>query len=80
MRLNYWVDPQEAEQVLFEELGEALFAPKKIITAPQAEKLLGKKKVGLLEGLITKHEGKPTMVSESDNRPEISSGDISDFD
>ena len=75
-----WADPQEAEQVLFEELGEALFAPKKIITAPQAEKLLGKKKIGLLDGLVSKHEGKPTMVPESDNRPEISSGDISDFD
>ena len=75
-----WSDPQEAEQVLFEELGDALFAPKKIITAPQAEKLLGKKKIGLLDGLVSKHEGKPTMVPESDNRPEISSGDISDFD
>jgi hypothetical protein len=75
-----WADIQEAEQVLFEELGDALYAPKKIITAPQAEKLLGKKKVGLLEGLITKQEGKPTMVPESDNRPEINSGDISDFD
>jgi hypothetical protein len=75
-----WVDTQEAEQVLFEELGDALFAPKKIITAPQAEKLLGKKKIGLLDGLVSKHEGKPTMVPESDNRPEISSGDISDFD
>jgi len=75
-----WVDPQEAEQVLFEELGDALYAPKKIITAPQAEKLLGKKKIGLLDGLVSKHEGKPTMVPESDNRPEISSGDISDFD
>jgi hypothetical protein len=66
--------------MLVEELGEAAFAPKKIITAPQAEKALGKKKAGLLEGLISKHEGKPTMVPESDNRPEISSGDISDFD
>jgi hypothetical protein len=75
-----WSDPQLAEQVLVEELGEAAFAPKKIITAPQAEKALGKKKAGLLEGLISKHEGKPTMVPESDNRPEISSGDISDFD
>jgi hypothetical protein len=75
-----WSDPQLAEQMLVEELGEAAFAPKKIITAPQAEKALGKKKAGLLEGLISKHEGKPTMVPESDNRPEISSGDISDFD
>ena len=75
-----WADPQEAEQVLFEELGEALFAPKKIITAPQAEKLLGKKKIGLLDGLVSKHEGKATMVPESDNRQEISSGHISDFD
>lgn len=75
-----WADLQVATSVLVEELGDAAYSAPKLITAPQAEKALGKKKVGLLEGLITKHEGKPTMVPESDNRPEINSGDISDFD
>jgi hypothetical protein len=75
-----WTDPQLAEQVLVEALGAEAFAPKKIITAPQAEKALGKKRAALLDGLISKSEGSPTMVSSDDKRPEINSGDISDFD
>ena len=75
-----WADPQLAEQVLVEALGAEAFAPKKIITAPQAEKALGKKRAALLDGLISKSEGAPTMVSSDDKRPEINSGDISDFD
>lgn len=75
-----WADPQVAEQVLVEALGAEAFAPKKIITAPQAEKALGKKRAALLDGLISKSEGSPTMVSSDDKRPEINSGDISDFD
>lgn len=75
-----WSDPQLAEQVLVEALGAEAFAPKKIITAPQAEKALGKKRASLLDGLISKSEGSPTMVSSDDKRPEINSGDISDFD
>ena len=75
-----WADLQVATSVLVEELGDAAYSEPKLITVAQAEKTFGKKKVGLLDGLVTKHEGKPTMVSESDNRQEISSGDISDFD
>ena len=75
-----WADLQVATSVLVEELGDAAYSAPKLITVAQAEKTFGKKKVKLLEGLVTKHEGKPTMVSESDTRQEISSGDISDFD
>ena len=75
-----WADLQVATSVLVEELGNAAYSAPKLITVAQAEKTFGKKKIGLLEGLISKHEGKPTMVPESDNRPEINSGDISDFD
>ena len=75
-----WADLQVATSVLVEELGDAAYSEPKLITVAQAEKTFGKKKIGLLDGLVSKHEGKPTMVSESDNRQEISSGDISDFD
>jgi len=75
-----WADLQVATSVLVEELGNAAYSAPKLITVAQAEKTFGKKKIGLLDGLVSKHEGKPTMVPESDNRPEINSGDISDFD
>jgi len=75
-----WEDEKAAEHVLSEELGEKMYMPQKMITPPMAEKLLGKKKAALLNGLINKSQGKPTMVNQSDNRPEIVSGDISDFD
>lgn len=75
-----WGDEKAAEQMLSEELGDKAYAPQKMITPPVAEKLLGKKKAALLDGLITKSQGKPTMVNHNDTRPEITSGDISDFD
>ena len=49
---------------------------KKLITAPQAEKLLGKKDKSIIADLIIKPEGKPTLAPESDKRPAI--GDVSD--
>lgn len=75
-----WVDPQVATSVLVEELGDAAYSEPKLITVAQAEKTLGKKRAALLDGLISKSEGSPTMVSSDDKRPEINSGDISDFD
>lgn len=46
---------------------------KKLISPAQAEKALGKKvaKENELENLITKPEGKPTLVLQSDTRPEM---------
>ena len=75
-----WSDEQTAERILTEELGDKAFAPKKLITAPAAEKALGKKKAALLNGLINKTQGKPTLAHQNDPRAEIVSGDISDFD
>lgn len=75
-----WSDEQTAERILTEELGDKAFAPKKLISAPMAEKALGKKKAALLNGLISKTQGKPTLAHFNDPRPEIVSGDISDFD
>lgn len=41
------------------------------ITPAAAEKLVGKKKAALLEELIVKSDGKPTMVPDSDKRPAL---------
>ncbi|MCW2279896.1 DUF2800 domain-containing protein [Lactococcus lactis] len=51
-----------------------IFKPQELKTLTQLEKLVGKKKFGeLLNDLIVKPEGKPTLVVETDKRPEISS-------
>ena len=43
-------------------------------------KLLGKKKFEeLLAGLVIKPEGKPTLVPDSDKRPEMALSDFSEF-
>jgi len=42
-----------------------------MITPAQAEKLLGKKNAGMLEGIVVKPTGAPTLAPESDKRPAI---------
>ena len=45
---------------------------KKVLGITAMSKLLGKKKFGeLLSSLVEKPQGKPTLVSESDDRPEM---------
>lgn len=73
-----WVDEQEAATKLVETLGSELYT-KKIISPTQAEKLLGKAKAGLLDGLVTKPQGAPTLVPETDKRPAIGVS-AADFD
>lgn len=68
--LRRWGDEMEAEKVLSEALGDALFT-KKIISPAQAEKALKKEQRGLLSGLVVKPAGKPTLAPESDKRPPI---------
>ncbi|CDL86299.1 DUF2800 domain-containing protein [Xenorhabdus cabanillasii] len=56
---------------------------KKLISPTQAEKVLKKdypKKWAKLETLITRADGKPTVVSESDPRPALDINPINDFD
>lgn len=63
------------------ELGfeEALLYERKLLGVTGLEKLMGKKLLAKLpEGVITKPQGKPALVPESDKRPEINSA-VSDF-
>lgn len=55
---------------------------KTLITPPQAEKSMGKKvaRESDLNTLITKPKGKPTLVPESDTRPEMESTVESEFE
>ena len=73
-----WADEQEAEKLLQKFLGDAAYV-KKLLTAPQAEKALGKENKAVLEKLIVKPEGAPTLVPEDDPRESIITT-ASDFD
>lgn len=66
-----WRDEDATAQVLLTVLGEAMLYTRKIISPAQAEKELGKSRADLLESLITKPEGAPTLVPESDKRPPV---------
>jgi hypothetical protein len=65
-----WIDESEAEAHMHLNLEVPVTAlyTQKFITPAAAEKLLGKKKAGALQDYITKSEGKPAMVPESDKR------------
>ena len=71
-----WSNEEEAQKILLSAKTEDEVFTKKLISAPQAEKLLGKKDKDLIANLIIKPEGKPTLAPESDKRPAI--GDVSD--
>ena len=66
-----WSDKEEAEAALKKtKLKVAQIYSKKVISPTQAEKLLGKDHRILTE-LVTKPQGKPTVVPESDKRPAL---------
>lgn len=73
-----WSDEQEAERVLRDELGDAAYESK-LLSVAKAEKALGKKRAGALEGIVVKPEGKPTMVPSDDKRPALGTSP-DDFD
>lgn len=63
-----------AASILTEAGYSGIFKPQELLTLTNLEKLVGKKKFGeLLNDIIVKPEGKPTLVVETDKRPEISS-------
>jgi hypothetical protein len=66
-----WRDEVATAAALRDVLGEDLLYTRKIISPAQAEKELGKSRAELLEDLVTKPEGAPTLVHESDKRPPV---------
>ncbi|MGO4543254.1 DUF2800 domain-containing protein [Paenibacillus sp. 2TAB23] len=53
---------------------DSIFKPQELVGIGEMEKVVGKKMFGeLLSDLIIKPSGKPTLVEESDKRPELSS-------
>jgi len=74
-----WSNDLEAEKVLRSYLGEDAYV-KKLLTAPAAEKALGKEDAKLIQELIVKPEGKAVLVPEGDKRPALVGITADDFD
>lgn len=74
-----WRDEEGAEQALRKtKLKVAEILPPKLITPPQAEKLLGKKHPIMTEQVV-KSQGKPVLVSPADPRSPVTA-DLSELD
>jgi hypothetical protein len=78
--LRKWANEDEAVKFLKRRMPFDQVYTQKLLSPPQAEKLieLGPRSVKAWEALITKPEGKPTIVKESDKRPALLLSD--DFD
>jgi len=74
-----WSDEKEAATLLKKLLGEEAYV-KKLLTAPAAEKALGKEDKYRIQELIVKPEGKAVLVPEADKRPALSAVTAEDFD
>ena len=73
-------DPVAVMGALSGEFAEdAYMKPRELKTITDLEKVIGKKRFGEICGQwIDKPQGKPTLVPESDKRPELSTDDFSD--
>jgi len=76
--IRRWDNESAAEEVLAKVLGDNLYT-KKMVSPTQAEKALKKDQRAVLDGLVVKPAGKPTLVAESDKRPPLNITD-EDFD
>ena len=74
-----WADDGDAAKTLTTLLGEDAYV-KKLLTAPAAEKLLGKEGKKQIQSMIVKPEGKPVLVPEGDKRPALVGITADDFD
>lgn len=79
-----WTSEEEAARVLGYRLSKDEIYPRKIISPAQAEELLKDRKLttrlqNMLTNVIVKVEGAPTIVPESDKRPDISVSPTSVF-
>lgn len=69
--LRQWADEQKAAELLAAKYEEEQLYKKSFISVAQAEKLVGKKNIGLLADLVVKPSGKPTLAPASDPRAPI---------
>lgn len=79
-----WKDPQKAALAMGEYLdGGQIYVPlptaPEVISVAEAEGLIGKKDFAGMARFITKPEGKPTLVEETDKRPALVFGPSRDF-
>ena len=74
-----WADEAAAEKLLTKLLGAKAFV-KKLLTAPAAEKVLGKEGKEKIQDLIVKPPGSPVLVPDDDKRAPIQTLTLSDFD
>lgn len=66
-------NPEKAAEVLIAAGYKDVFKPKELQTMTNLQKLVGKGLNDLLGELITKPQGKPTLVPDSDKRPALNS-------
>jgi hypothetical protein len=78
--LRKWANEQTAAETLTEALGADVAFKATLISPAQAEKALKKDERKLLDDIVVKPAGKPTLVPESDKRPAINliEGDFED--
>ena len=74
-----WSNEEDAVKVLSEAYSKEELYEESFITVAKAEKLLGKKNMGLLNDLVVKKDGKPTLVPNNDKRISIKIS-ANDFD
>lgn len=72
-----WISEDEAAKVLSEKLSADELFTQKLISPAQAEKLLKTQK-SLLDGLVNKSEGKPTLVPSCDKRIALNNANVFD--